>query len=117
MAKIAGTLYVSVDGSLIPVGGKWEVGEGGVKREPKTGLDGVTHFVETPVPAYFDGECNTSLTQAQVDKLKSLADGQVTGEFANGRVVTLDHAFCEGDLKSDMVGGTMPVKFYMGGPG
>lgn len=115
MAKIAGTLYVTVGNELIPVGGKWEVGESKFKREAKTGMDGITHYTETPQARYFDGECNTSLTQAQLDLLHNLTDGTVTGEFANGRIVTLQHAFCEGDLKSDMVGGTMPVKFIEGG--
>lgn len=112
--KIAGTLDVTIGNSTVSVGGKWEVGEGGVKREEKTGMDGQTHFIETVIPPYFDGELTTALSQAEVDALNALADGTVTGRFANDRVVTLQHAFCTGDLKSDMVGGTMPVKFVAG---
>lgn len=113
--KIAGTLYVAVGNQLIPLGGKWEVGESKFKREEKTGIDGITHFTETPIARYFDGECNTSLTQTQVDMLNATVDKTVTGEFANGRSITLAHAFCTGELKSDMAGGTMPVKFVEGG--
>ena len=110
MARIAGVLYITANGQQLAVGGKWEIGESTVKREAKTGLNGKTHYVETPQPRYFDGELQTTADTDPV-ALEQMTDVTVTGEFANGRVVTLVHAFTEGDFKSDMAGGTMPIKF------
>ena len=108
--RIGGVTYIVVNGQQYTLAGKWDISESRVKREAKTGLSGRTNFVETPQARFVEGDFQAD-ANLDPDVLGAIVDATVTTELANGRVVTLVHAFCEGDIKTNAADGTCNVKF------
>lgn len=111
MAKrIAGTLYVKVDGEQLEISGGFECPGMQVKREAVMSLTGVAGYKETAVKPYVKMSA-LFLADFPLAKLQEGTDMTVTTELANGKVYTLSGAFIEGEpaIKGD--DGTIDLEF------
>lgn len=111
MAKrIAGTMYVKVDGEQLEISGGFECPAMQVKREAVMSATGMAGFKETVNRQYVK---MTSLFTPNfpLATLQSNTEMTVTVELANGKVYTLSGAYVEGDsvIKGD--DGTIDLEF------
>lgn len=84
---LAGTAYVSVDGSTIMVGGQFKYFSGRVKRETLIGMDGIHGVKETFVAPFIS--CQVRDTGGvPVSYFNNMTNVTLVVELANGKTLT-----------------------------
>ena len=83
---LAGTAYLSVDGTTYQVAGEAAYSVSTVKRETMAGMDGIHGFKETPQASYISmtGRDSGGLTIADFQAMTNVT---VTLELANGKTI------------------------------
>ena len=94
--RIAGTLYLKVDGVQYLAKGSFTVKVTPSQREAVTGLDGVHGHKETPQAPYIEGTFSTPEGFSS-DALHAIDDATVTVELANNTAFVLRNAWVAGD--------------------
>ncbi|PWI81123.1 phage tail protein [Enterobacter sp. CGMCC 5087] len=84
---LAGTAYVSVDGSTIMVGGQFKYATGRVKRETLIGMDGIHGYKETFVAPYISCQVRDAGNTVLSD-YNNMTNVTLVVELANGKTLT-----------------------------
>ena len=106
--KIAGTVYIKVDGEQLSVSGSVEFPLSTFSRESKIGSTGVVGYSQTDRVPFIKCEC--LLTNGfPVDKLTTSDDMTITAELATGWVSTLSGAWLTGDIDGNSTDGVIGV--------
>jgi len=107
--RIAGTMYVKIDGSQIELSGGFECPANAVKRETVMGTNGPAGYKETAIRPYVKGSFifNADFPLATLQSNTAMS---VTVELANGAVYTLSDAWLEGDSVVKGDDGTIDIE-------
>ena len=108
--RIAGRIYVRVDGQLLWARGGWKVNYAKRTREGVVGQDGVHGYLEKPALPSVEGEI-TDRGELSLEKLDRIENGTVTVELANGKTYVLSEAWLRSDLSIETEEGKLLVKF------
>lgn len=84
--RLGGTAYLSVDGVNVALVGDFEWEPGAIKRETKTGMDGVHGFTESPNPGSISATIR-DLQGVSVTALNNLTNVTVVCELNSGKTV------------------------------
>lgn len=106
----AGTLYFRIAGVTYSPQGDFTVGVGGVMRESIVGVDRAVHgYRETTEASFIEGTLTDS-SGLSLSQLQAITDTTLQLELINGKVYTLQNAWCAkaNEWKSD---GTVAVRF------
>lgn len=100
--RLAGTIYLKVDGVQYPAKGSFTYNLGQPKRDGIVGADGVHGYSEVPQLPFIEGEI-TDMPDASLKDLLNKVDGTVTLELANGKVISLQEAWfaSEGNVSTE----------------
>lgn len=110
MAKrIAGTMYLKIDGEQLEVSGGFECPGMEFKREAVLSATGVAGYKETVVKPYIKGTC-LFVAGFPLNTLRTNTEMTATVEFANGKVYTLSSAFVENELPVKADDGTVELE-------
>jgi hypothetical protein len=85
--RIAGTAYLSIDGTSYPLVGDFEYSPGLVERDSMAGMDGVHGYSEKPVAPFIAGTIRDS-GGLKVADINAMTNVSIVCELANGKVVT-----------------------------
>jgi hypothetical protein len=111
MAKrIAGKLFVNVNGTRLSARGNFTWNLGRDKREPIVGCDDVHGFKEMPQAPYFEGEISLT-ADLDVDELLTARDATCTLELANGWTLVFRDAFFSAEGVGETEDGKMGIRF------
>ena len=108
--RVAGTVYVKIDGKQVRVRGKWTLNPGEPKREAVVGGDGVHGYTEKPQACYLEGEI-TPTAELNIRELQNVREASVTVEWGAGKGHVLRGAWFAGDGTIDLEEGSMTVRF------
>jgi hypothetical protein len=109
-SRIAGTAYLSADGKTYPVRGEFKYNPGTVKRESKTGMDGVHGYSEAPrVP--FISCAMTDTGDMSVAAINAMNNVTVVVELANGKTIIGRNMWTVDDQDVDSVEAQFDVKW------
>lgn len=84
--RLAGTAFLSVDGTTYPLVGDFEYMPSNVSREPLIGMDGVHGYTEKPIAGYIKGTLRDAGGFAVAD-LNAMVGVNVTVVLANGKTI------------------------------
>lgn len=96
MSRIAGVLFVKIDGTQRDVIGDFTYNLGQVKREMKVGPDKVHGHSEMPQVPFIEGEIRDA-SDLDVAALLNIINSTITLELANGKTIVLRQAVYAGD--------------------
>lgn len=109
--RVAGSIEVKTDGSILEAKGQWSYNLGHPKREPIYGANlKVIGYKETAQEPYIEGEIQDS-EALDVAAIVQMKDKTVTLSLQNGKTISLKNAFYSGDGTVTCEEGTVPVKF------
>jgi len=94
--RLAGVLYLRIDGVQRNVVGNFTYNLGAPKRTAKVGADGVHGFKEMPQAPYIEGEI-TDQSDLVLADLLNVIDGTITLELANGKSVVQRNSWYAAD--------------------
>jgi len=108
--RIGGIISIKVNGIVQLAAGEFTFHDGSAKLEGVAGVDAVHGYVEKPQVPYLEGTI-TDRRELDFPALKAIRNGDISIEFANGKVGQLSEAWWAGDgeVKSDK--GEIPVRF------
>lgn len=111
MARIAGKLFVDVNGTRLSARGEnWNWNLGRDKREMVVGVDGPHGHKAMPQVPFLEGEI--SLTpDLDLEALLAAEDATVTAELPNGWTFVLRSAIQTAEATAETGDGKMPVRF------
>lgn len=111
--KIGGTVYVRIDGVVVPVRGNVTGTPETQTRESVTGADGVHGYTETKVPAFIEVDITD---RADVDwpSLVQSVGVEVQAETSPGRTLVLSNAWQINQGEVDMVEGQSTLRWESG---
>ncbi len=110
MQRVGGKLHFKIDGVVYLAKGNFTYNVGGFEREVIMGADGIHGYTENPVPGRIQGEITDDGT-VDLAKLKSMKNGTVTLELANGKLFVLTDALATGEWTGNSDQGNVPVEF------
>ena len=111
MAKrVAGIVYVKVDGEQLEVEGSVECPLAETKKEGVMGVAGLAGYKETALRQFVKVSC-ILVQNFPRDKIATGVDMTITAELANGSIYTLSGAFLEGDASSKSDDGKTELEF------
>lgn len=105
--RLAGVVYLKVNGEMIDLEGTVTINPGEIVREAIVSSTGVIGYTETPKSPSI--EYTGYLTKAQLKALYADTDITATAELANGTVFVLSGAFVSGEPALDAQAGTTNV--------
>lgn len=108
--RLAGIIYLKVDGVLYPAKGAFTYNIGAPKRDAIVGADGVHGFAEVPQVPFIEGEI-TDKYDAPLEKLLNSVGGTVTLELANGKTISLQQAWFAGEGTVSTEAANIAVRF------
>lgn len=108
--RIAGTIYVRVDGEQMYCRGGWKVNFAKKVREGVAGQDVVHGYLEKPAIPSIEGEV-TDRANLSLAKLADVENATVTIELANGKIYVLSEAWLVSELSVETEDGKLSVKF------
>ena len=108
--RVAGTMYVKVDGEQLEISGGFECPGMDVKREAVMSLTGVAGYKETPIKPYVKMTA-IFVPDFPLETLQTNTEMTITVELANGRVYTLSGAFVENEAPTKGDDGTIDLEF------
>ena len=94
--RLAGLLYVRIDGVQRNAQGSFTYNIGSPKREAIVGPDRVQGYKEMPQVPYIEGEI-TDQSDLDLAALHDITDGTITLELANGKNIVLRNAWFAAD--------------------
>lgn len=108
--RVAGIVFVKVDGQQIKVKANVTCNAGLPKREAVVGHDGTHGFKETPQVAFIEGE-QTDQKTLDLKKYLQIDGATVTAQLANGKTFVLRQAWnaSEGSVGSEEA--SLPFRF------
>lgn len=108
--RVAGTVFVKVDGVQISVKASVTVNAGLGKREAIIGHDGVHGYKELPQVPFIEGE-QTDQKNLDLKKYLQIDGATVTVQFGNGKTFVLRQAWnaSEGSVSSEEA--SLPFRF------
>lgn len=108
--RIAGTMYIKIDGEQLEIQGKFECPGMEFKREAVLSSSGVAGYKETFVKPYIKTTA-LFIPSFPLSKLRDSTDMTCTAELANGKVYTLSGAFIENEAPVNGEDGTIELEF------
>jgi hypothetical protein len=112
--RVAGTVFLSIDGQRVALAGEFAYQVSGVTREPKVGADGYHGVKEKFATGNITGKLRDGGGVSLVG-LSGLVNATVIAELINGKTVTGRNMFWSGDpAKADAEEGE--IEFKMEGP-
>ena len=109
-SRVAGTMYVKVDGEQLEISGGFECPLMDVKREAVMGSAGVAGYKETATKPYVKMTA-VFTPEFPLEALQNGTAMTLTCELANGRVYTLSDAFVENEAAAKGDDGTIDLEF------
>lgn len=109
--RTAGTCFVKIDGQQLEIKGGLEAPLSNKKREGVLSSTGAVGYKETPVQPYVKATAIFT-NDFPISKLRSMVDGTVTAEFANGKVYTLSDAFLANEATGKGEEGEVELEFH-----
>lgn len=106
--KVAGTVYIKVDGRQLVISGACECPIGDVIRETIDGAPG--HFSERDRAPYVKVDA-VHTTDFPIDEITSGTDMTVQAELRNGKVYVLTGAYLVGETASTADDGKIALEF------
>jgi hypothetical protein len=85
--RLGGTAYLTIDGTNVALVGDFEWEPGSVKRETKTGMDGVHGFTEAPNPGSISATVR-DLQGVSTTAFNNLVNVTVVVELNSGKTIT-----------------------------
>lgn len=110
MAKIAGLIFIKVDGVQYRAKGNYTYNLGKPKREGVAGADGVHGYKETPQIPFIEGEITDS-KDLDLSKFLEIDGATVTLELGNGKVILLRDAWNASEGTGNTEEGNISVRF------
>lgn len=107
---IAGTVFVTVDGTTITVGARVRYSVATVTRETKSGLSGVYGWKETPRAPFIEAEIIDRGSTA-IGVFANQTNVTVKAELINGKTVIVYNAHTTEPTEIDAAEGTGTVKW------
>lgn len=108
--RIAGTIFVRVDGKMLWARGGWKVNYAKLTREGVVGQDRVHGYTEKPAIPSVEGEV-TDRGELSLEKLAQIENATVTVELVNGKTYVLSEAWLVSELSIETEDGKFSVKF------
>lgn len=108
--RIGGTAYVMINGTQYALRGKLEYSTLSTSKTAVVGQDGVHGYKEMPIAPYIKGDFS-DLGGVDTSQLGALDDVPITADLDNGKVITLNGAWLEGELKVDAEEGKYTAEF------
>jgi len=108
--RVAGTMYVKVDGEQLEISGGFECPGMDVKREAVMSATGVAGYKETAIKPYIKMTA-VFVAEFPLETLQTNTEMTITCELANGRVYTLSGAFVENEMPAKADDGTIDIEF------
>ena len=109
--RVAGRLYLRVDGKQLRARGNFEYSLGGWEMtENVEGVDGIHGGKEKPIPAYIKGEI-TDRSDLDMKKLQDLKNVTVTLELANEKTILIRDAWNAAEKKNNANEASTEVDF------
>ena len=105
-----GTIQFKVNGVLEDAKGSFSYSLGGVKRTAIVGAGGITGYKEEPIPAYIEGQI-TDRVDFDLQALLNMDDETVTLQLANGKTISMAHAWYAAEGKVETEEGNVEVRF------
>jgi len=111
MTRLAGTVYVKVDGQQLSLTGGIEVPMNTVVRDDVIGLAGDVDYKETHRAPYTKGTFKVP-KNFPINKLTTSDQMTITSELANGMVYVLSSAWLHGEANHNAEEGTADLEFH-----
>ncbi len=107
-SRVAGTLFLSVDGVMRSPRGSLEIQPMDKKRTSITNLDGTVSFKEEPIAPYIKAELEVNFNPRL---LQNMQGATVVAQVATGQSYILTGAFLEGEVSYDPTEGKASFQF------
>ena len=108
--RIAGVIFVKIDGVQRDAQGSWTYNLGQLKREAMIGADRVQGWMGRPQVAFIEGEI-TDQRDLDLVALQNIEDGTVTIELSNGKTIVLRNAWYAADGNVGTENANVQVRF------
>ncbi|NID15381.1 phage tail tube protein [Luteibacter yeojuensis] len=108
--RLAGTVYLSVDGQTYMLVGAFEYSPSKFARETATGQDGVHGYIEKPVAPHIAGTLRDS-GGLSVESLGDMTNVTVVAELANGKTIIGRNMWTVESQTSKQDDGTIEVRW------
>lgn len=108
--RLAGTVYVAVDGKTYMLVGDFEYMPSKVSRETLVGMDGVHGYSEKPVQGHIAGTLRDS-GGLSVESLNDMTNVTVVAELANGKTIIGRNMWTVESQTSKQTDGTIEVRW------
>lgn len=108
--RLAGIIYLKVDGVQYPAKGAFTYNLGRPKRDGIVGAESVHGYGEVPQIPFIEGEV-TDMPDAKLTDLLDKVDGTVTLELANGKTIVLHEAWFAGEGTVSTEAANVAVRF------
>lgn len=108
--RVAGIIYVRVNGDLLQAKGSFEVQMDALSREAMVGATGVDGYKEMPQAPYVSGKITVG-PDLDITALRNATDATVTVELASGQIGVLHEGWFAGDGVINTEDGEMDVRF------
>jgi hypothetical protein len=108
--RVAGTLYLAVNGTTLPAKGNFSVGYGLEKKTAVIGVSGVQGYKGESQVAFIEGTI-TNRSDLDVKALLQVEGATITLQFQGGKTLVLRDAWqaADGTLNADE--GELPIRF------
>lgn len=110
MARIAGTVHVTVDGKALDISGAVSCPLGSSTKESIVSLNGNVHYKETPIAPFVEGSFLVT-EDFPISAIMEGTDMTILVDFANGMKYSLSEAFVDGEATFESDGATVSLKF------
>ncbi len=110
MAKISGTVHITVDGASLDISGAISVPLGNSTKTAIVSKNGNVHYSEEPIAPFVEGSFLVT-EDFPISAIMSGTDMTVLVTFANGLKYSLSEAFVEGEANFESDGATVSIKF------
>ncbi|QNK65761.1 phage tail tube protein [Variovorax sp. PAMC26660] len=108
--RLAGTAYLSVDGTTYMVAGAFEYSPAKVTRETLTGMDGVHGYSEKPKAGHISATLRDS-GGLSVASINAMTNVTVVAELANGKTIVGRNMWTVEDQTAKAEDATIEVKW------
>lgn len=108
--RIAGTLFIAVDGEIIDAAGEFTYTLGGESRETLTGHDRVHGYKAMPQAPKLEGEIRDN-GRLDVARLKAIDNAEITLQLSNGKTVVFSSAWATGEWEQKTENSTISAAF------
>ena len=108
--RIAGTAFLTVDGTQLSLRGNFTVSSSPIERTMIAGQDGVHGYQELPRVPYIEGDLST-VPGLLFETLEAQTDVTVIAQLANGMQYSLTGGTCKAGLENNTRDGQVRVRW------